>query len=756
MTKRIIIALTLVVSLIALSLGGAIFYATKILTPDKLQQYAQDAVGKSMPNATLKLSKIDLRFGLTVKAYIRDLDLTLSEAHQSIPLIKFQEAVVRIPLWSIITGGGTAVVKLQSPIINYQQFVSKDNWAIALQGKEDSVVAKDNSAVSSSDNTDKTMSVPAIVASIKLDIQLNDLLLNYQLRDKSKGSISLERFLLKQLSLVGTTAFEVRSTFNYLMKNGEQYQVSPMLIGEFSLADYIATGSINSKMQLTLQDIILGNTGLAIPTIKTNISMAMNKSGEIKADIVTTFSSSKIGSSIGISPKGVIDLSNIKLNILIADLLAIIKEKQLPISIDAGISTLSLDGQLKIDSSKIYPKLQFNLAPSFKANLDGVGASLSAHGSYIGDKLVLNSTVELLKGIIATEILANYDVNQKDLKLEKIRPFKILTKLTNIELDEAFIRGKLYGGTKPESVVTSPANATSSANSSSSPFPLLPPGTVAFELTNVKIGDQALNGKGKLTIANKSISTDFFNIAYAGGQLDLTHKTILGAKNSLSDFNISLSSFNLLGIKSFLPPFIDAVTGTFSGKIKGSVGQSVNGITYTVDTNLQARAGAIQGLKVGQFLEGYIEKLPMLKGKQFDVESEKLANYEVFKVDARLTDRVYQVKSVEFVAVNKLIEIKGSGDVFPPPTKGKSRLILNYRDSKYISRALKEATKSEILPVALTGIEFALTPDYAYTTQALLKGAGKKATEKVLDKAKEAIKANGKKEVKKLFKSFGL
>ena len=107
MTKKIIVAVAIVVSLLAVSLGGAIFYATKVLTPEKLQHYAQAAVEKSMPNATLKLANIELRFGLTIKAYVRDLELKLNEKYQSMPLLKFQEAVIRIPLWAIFTGGGT-------------------------------------------------------------------------------------------------------------------------------------------------------------------------------------------------------------------------------------------------------------------------------------------------------------------------------------------------------------------------------------------------------------------------------------------------------------------------------------------------------------------------------------------------------------------------------------------------------------------------------------------------------------------------
>lgn len=759
MTKKIIVAVAIVVSLLAVSLGGAIFYATKVLTPEKLQHYAQAAVEKSMPNATLKLANIELRFGLTIKAYVRDLELKLNEKYQSMPLLKFQEAVIRIPLWAIITGGGTAVVKLQSPIINYQQLPTKDNWSLAFEGKAQAEAipnAQSAAAKETKDKSDESIAVPAMAAAIKLDIQLNDLILNYQLRDKSKGSLLLERFVLKQLSLIGTTAFEVRSNFKYLMKNGEQYQINSMLIGEFSLADFFATGAINSKMQLTLQDIKLGNTGLVIPTIKTNLSLLMNKSGEVKSEIVTSFSSSKIVTTIGISKNGSIDISNIKMNILIADLLAIVKDKAMPFAIDAGASTLNVDGQVRIESSKIFPKIQFSLAPSLKTNIDGIAAALNAHGSYNGDKLILNSSIELLKGLIATEILANFDINQKELKIEKLKPFKIQSKLTNLELDESLIRGKLYSNSKPAlSPVASTAEVTEGSKPAAS-LPLLPPGIISLELSNVKIAEQALNGKGKITITNKSISTDFLNIAYAGGQLDLTHKTVLGAKGNNSDFALSLASFNLLGIRPFLPPFVDAVTGIFSGKVKGSVGQGRKGVSYAIDTKLQARSGAIQGLKIGQFLEGYADKLPMLKGKQFNIESEKLANYEVLNFDAKLTDHIYQIKSVEFIAINKLVELKGSGEIYPPPTKGMSKLNLTYRDSKYLSRVLKEATKSDILPVQLSGVEFALAPDYSYTTQALMKGAGKKAAEKVIDKAKEALKSNGKKEVKKLFKSFGL
>ena len=282
---------------------------------------------------------------------------------------------------------------------------------------------------------------------------------------------------------------------------------------------------------------------------------------------------------------------------------------------------------------------------------------------------------------------------------------------------------------------------------------ILPKGKVTLDLVNIKVGDRALNGKGRININNRSIVTHGINLNYSGGKCKITHKTAFSANNIATRFNLGMQSFNLLGIRPFLPPFIEAVSGFFSGTVAGRVnlGKALN---YKVTTNIRAKDGKIEGLKLGSLIEEFAGKVA--KGKAVKVPSEKLANFQEAQLKGVFTDKVYTVKKLLFVAINNIVKIKGKGKVYPPPhLKKEGKLFLTYRDSQYLSKYVSGITGSKDIPILIKGYGFDLHPDYQYTTKKLAKKAGKKALSKGKKKAKKYLKKNGKKQVKKLLKSFG-
>ncbi|MCK5883217.1 MAG: hypothetical protein KAG61_05975 [Bacteriovoracaceae bacterium] len=764
MKKKLLIALGIFALAIVLAFGGIIFYVSKVITPEEIKKFATDGIESALPAAEVKIGKIDLGFGTSVNLDISNLKLRLKSKRNGRDLLDVKSASVSIPFWAILTGGGTVDVKLFSPNINFREIGKTNNWALASKGKRKK---KSNSAPLASGKEKRSkkksvksksskLAIPALATRISLDLTLKQLGLKYRLKDGNKGVIAIDKLLVKNLGLKSSTAFELRSSIKVNIPDSGDLNLNALLIGEMRLQDLLDKDELQSILMLKLSDINYTGAKLSIPNIKTNLNATIGVSGDVSGGFETTFETSKISSDFFLKGS-VIKISKMDISLLIADLIKI-GNQSIP-DLAPGKSRLNLLGNIDLKGGRISPTLKLDLTPGMVFSANGIDTAVRLNGNYNGKKVHAIAALDMLGGTSSLDFTGHFDINSKKVDLAKLRPFIAKVKISNLNLKEQLIRNALYSKKKQAPVKkSSPAVAEKSKGESKPqqftvPQIILPKGKVTLDLVNIKVGDRALNGKGRININNRSIVTHGINLNYSGGKCKITHKTAFSANNIATRFNLGMQSFNLLGIRPFLPPFIEAVSGFFSGTVAGRVnlGKALN---YKVTTNIRAKDGKIEGLKLGSLIEEFAGKVA--KGKAVKVPSEKLANFQEAQLKGVFTDKVYTVKKLLFVAINNIVKIKGKGKVYPPPhLKKEGKLFLTYRDSQYLSKYVSGITGSKDIPILIKGYGFDLHPDYQYTTKKLAKKAGKKALSKGKKKAKKYLKKNGKKQVKKLLKSFG-
>ncbi len=769
MKKKILIALGVASLVVALAFGGVIFYISKVITPEQIKAYAKQGIESALPSAQVEIGKIDLGVGTSVILGLEQLNLNLKNRPKGGGLLQISSATVRIPFWAILTGGGTVDVKLDSPTLMYREMEGTNNWELASKGKKKEFPsslpkegAKETGPVvkKKAERSKKgKVAIPAIATRINLDLHLKQLKVKYRLKDNSEGEVALDKLLIKNLGLQSSTAFELRSSVNVDLSQTQKLSLKALLIGELHLQDLINKENLQSVLMLKLSEIKMDGTGLSIPDIKTNVSANVGLNGKISGDLTTTFESSKIHSRFDLNGNN-IALSKIDVGLLVADLLKI--SGQTISEVNPGKSKIALTGDVAIKNTKISPKLKLSLTPGMTVSSNGLSAAIKADANYDGFKAHSIVAVDMLKGSANLDLTGFFNINSKTIDLAKLKPFVANIKVSNLDLEEKLIRKFLYAkretvkeerpSAKEEKQVT--ANGAKAKPVKAAPI-ILPRGKVNLDLVNIKVANQPLNGKGAIDISTNSITTRSLVVNYSGGECKVQHKSIFNPKGINSTFKLGLQTFNLLGIRPFLPQFVEAVTGHFSGNVNGTVKMG-DTLAYNVKTNISARDGKVEGLKLGSFIDEFAGKLTFLKGKDFSVNSEKMANFQQASLRGTFTDRLYRVDSLIFIAVNKLIEIRGDGKVYPPPyLKKEGKLHFTVKGNNKFSQSVKKSTGTDKLPVLVKGHGFDLMPDYEYTVKAMGKVLAKQAVNKGKKKVNDYLKKNGKKQVKKLLKSFG-
>ena len=167
-------------------------------------------------------------------------------------MISVDQLVVKVPFWAILTGGGQVEIKLDAPQMNYQEFAEGNNWTYAMGGKKtpeelkaDEKKAEEKAQDNKDDNGSSAASALGIFGKSKINVKLSDVSVKYGLRDNSKGELKVSRFLIKGLNFESSTAFEVASTANFIMKDQSKVSFDTLAIGQFNISDLIKNGSVD-------------------------------------------------------------------------------------------------------------------------------------------------------------------------------------------------------------------------------------------------------------------------------------------------------------------------------------------------------------------------------------------------------------------------------------------------------------------------------------------------------------------------------
>lgn len=742
-SKMKVVLISLVAALV-LIVGGLFVVVSKKISPEEIKKIALGSLQSTFPNADVEIGNIDYSIGLSVKIGVDKVGIALKKGRGK--LFNVENMQVKIPIWAIITSGGSIDVKLEKPELYYKEIGQSHNWKEAMgDGPAKAEAPKTTGDAQTASTTEKNIAIPAFVSRSKLNLKLTDLLVQYELKDGGEGKITLSRFLVKNLNIATSTAFELASNIDVELSKTRKVSLETLVIGQFNLADYLKEKRLPLEVVVELKRLSVSDLPYKIPDLKTEIKTVLAANGTLSGDVVTTFLASRIGLSFALD-QAQTKLTNLSSEISLEDIFEILAMKGS--GLDHNKSKITLGGSLamkKSDGGGIVADLSVQLAPGVVVDFDGEKITTAVKASLKRGELNANVSTSLLGGVIESDFNLPLDLKKPEVDIAKLPPFLLKVKASNLNLPKEKIQKMLYakkeGGAKVEKSETKEA-APKTTVAEAKPVNL-PHGKIIFGMENVKIDNEKLTAKGDFSVGGNRFDIKSFNFKYADGSGDLTNSiTLLPASTNLV-LDFKLSSLNLRGISPFLPPMVEGVTGIFSGTVKGSVVSSPKFLKHDIAVDVTAKNGEIKGIDISEKINLVLAKVPMLKEKLGDQAVKVPSNFDNFVFQGKFKEDHYALNKILFIGAGKMVEITGNGNLYPLSTKDEGIVDLDYIDgSGKIGPLLEKNVGTKILPVRLKGIGLALMPDYAYTAGKLAKGAiATKGKEKLQDLAGKLLKS---------------
>ncbi|OUR93123.1 hypothetical protein A9Q84_21720 [Halobacteriovorax marinus] len=760
-SKKIVIIIGVLLSLFIGVFVGAYFFAKSYVTPEKVHKTALTILHKTFPKSKIVLGRTDIDFGLSVSINIE----SLSISGPKYDLASFNKLKIHLPIFSIITGGGDLTVLLNEPTLHYIETRRSNNWSLALAKTKTKTKTKGKASKKAKGTKKKltseeeiSLGLPVFLINSTVSLEIKNLLVKYRLKDKSKGSIKLEKVLFKKLGLRNSSAYEINSKLDYKLASKETVQLNALLIGQFNLSEFISKQTLEMVSVLKISNLKLPGIKNKLPEVKTEIQSVVNAKGDLNLNLSTTFlDKNNISFDLTIK-KGAINLSNLKTELLLKDLMGIaalnIK------SIDAKTSKLVLNGSLKISKKgRITPALNFSLGPNLTFVDKNFTTETTLNGSLKGKSFKAKAEAKVLDGTIVVQNAMKLDLNNPP-SATNLPASRTLINIQNLTVSEGLIQGLLYPEKDYSKNKKNTKNAEKSGKSDKKitsdkqprDLPVIPPGEITVKMSNVKIDKKPFNLQSKIILTSRAIALKKSSFSYSNGKGEVEALIKLSQSKTSGSFKFNLTNLDLEGLKPFLPKnVLKAIKGNFSGKTSGTFSSSEKSTSYDVVSNIKARNGEIEGVNIGDYLKPILNSIPKLgkkySNKEFDIDGK----FETCSMNGRFTEKLYTIKTFHFLGLNKKLDLKGNGKLSPNP-KGNSVMFVTYHDlTGKISKVLKKELGTEKLPLKLVGKGFSLKPDLDYTLKKVSKTAVKTQAKKQF---KKFMKEDGSKKLKKLFKGL--
>lgn len=727
----------LIAAVFIVLIAGVVYYASTKLNPEEIRKIAITQTEKVFPKGKASLETINISWGLNFKIELHKFAInTTSPEGAPVEMMAVDTMVVKVPLWAIITNGGVIEIQLDKPLMNYAEFPVGNNWTYAMGDKED----KKEEEKTPEEKAAAQEKAIGIFGKSKINVKLSDVAVKYSLRDNSNGQITVSRFLVKGLNFESSTAFEIASDAKFVMADKSEVSFSTIAIGEINIADLVKNGSVSSLVIVKVNNI--SKTGLEwkFPEITTNINFLLKKDGEISGKVATTFESqNKIAADFKMTKQ--IEISNINVDIILKDIGLIMG---LDRAIDLSKAKLTARGGLiYTEDKKIDADLSFSIAPGIGYSKDGIVATTSVEGSFKQKDIAVRVKTDVLSGLVETIVNGEYDPNQK-FDMKALKPFDIKVTATRLRIPEKVIQQKLWAKKDPAVAAKEEADAEAArakAAKEGKPMPGLPAANVVMNWSNISVGGEDFSGNGKIIVSSHAIAIDAMKFKFSKGTGTITQTMKLGAKSNESVFDLGIKDLNLSSFKPFLPPFIDNFTGTFSGKVNGSATMftAVRPPKYDVNVALDAKNGEIKKLNIGEFINPLLASIPMVKDQVGDKQLKLDGNFETLNMKGRFTDTTYNLASFNFIGLNKKVEITGSGTIYPVVgAANNSSMDIYFTENAKIGELLQKNVGTKVLPMRVSGPNFAMKPEIQYTLSRIAKSAvktkGVEAAQKIIDK----------------------
>lgn len=740
-----------------LLLAGAIYYASTKLNPEEIRRLTIEETSKIFPNSKVSLETIDVKLGLNFKVYLRQMRIDyLENGSNPIPMLSLNELQVKVPFWAIITGGGVVEFKLENPEITYVEFEQGNNWTKSMGESKKNEAEKSNSGKFSL----------GVFAKSKINIRLNNILLNYQLKSKTNGKIAVSKFLINGLNFESPSAFEIASNISMTDELKATTSFDLLTIGQIHLNEFVTNGNIPVDAVIKINQFNKTGLSLKVPELSTTMNFVAKKNGDIDGKFETSFENqNKVSGKFNVA--SAIELKDFNADINLKDIHTMLG---LDNSIDMSKSKLKILGQVSVDNEKkIIPQFSYEISPAVATSMEGVSIQTTSEGEYKGDEFKAKIINKVMDGVALVTINGKHNLNDK-FDLKTLRPFEIKVSANDIKLTEKFIQQKLWGK-KKENEVTPPSNNGVNANSAESSNPTLIASVVDLSWSAISVAGQDFQGKGRITTGLNNVVFENIGFKFSKGTGKLNQIVTMKKTSNDSKFSLEVSNLNLEAFKSFLPPFVENFSGEFSGKVTGNATmfKTQKPVKYDINTDLSIKKGEIKKLNISDYINPVVTSIPVVKDiYKGDKELKINGNFETLTLKGNFNESKYTLNQFNFLGIGSKVELQGSGYISPLET-GDSLLDVDFNDNTgKISQPLQKYTGTKTLPLKLSGKGFSLKPDINFTVSKLAKGALKtkgeeklkeaaqKAADKLLNgKVKEIIKSDETKEkVNKLLKGL--
>lgn len=733
------IILVSVFSVFLLLSAGAIYYASTQISNEEIRKILIVQLEKSFPQAQVELGQLEISAGFNFLLKMESLKISLDQKGIKSTLISLNDAVVSIPVWAILTGGGEVDVSINKPEIEYVVAGENSNWSLAMAQSSQSSDTKSQPDSENEQGEDASSSavysLPLFVTESSLNLRIQDILLAYKTPEMS-GDVTLSKFLVKNFNFETPTAFEVDSVLSFKMKE-DQMNFSTLIIGEINFAKFIQDQVLPMKAMIRTSKISVPGLAPGLGEIKTELDLTLVQSGDISGSVKNNWDGILADFQMNMA-QGALKISEIKFESS-PDLLFRLVNMKIP-ELASGKSLLKLGGQVNLTKDgKIIPQLDFSLSPALSYTSGEMSAQVSANGKYEKTDLEVNVQADLFSGVVTTKVTGKHDVNQP-FNMEKLGPFQTHIIANNLKVSEKFIQESLYPAPTKAAPAQQP-NAQEQAEKKtakgSAASMVLPPGRIDLALNSIYLADKELNAKGVFLLKADSLATQSFTFNYVEGEGKLTHLTELTKNEMTHQFDFSLKDFDLSGIDPFLPKFIGGTKGIFNTSVKGSA----TSLTYDMIINVDAKKGELLAMDISDQLNQMIKSIPILKDKVGDDKSFDFdGKFESLSFKAKATEKKAEFSSLKFVGINNKIDITGQGYLFLPPLTEKSEVLLNLKDrSGKVAKILQENVGDSLLPIQLAGPGLELKPQYEYTASKLAKTAFENRGKKEVERAKAKV-----------------
>lgn len=691
-----------------LLLGGVYFYVSKTLTPEKVRTVIVDLLQTEFPTAKVNVGSVNFNFSTSIEFVINTISV-----EKDGPLFTLEDAKVKIPLWAILKGGGVVEFDVVGPSFSWRQIKESNNWKNAMKATGPETSPK-------SEDTQILEVLPAFLLTSRLNIKLRDTKVFYEFNKNEKGSLIINKLLVKELGFENPAAFEIDTRLEVENEALGNSSAQILIIGETGLGRLISEKKLSILAVATVTKIKTPKLmNLAIPDLRADIKADITNNSDVNGGIKLTFKNSMASANFSQDSSGH-KLSNIIVNLLAQDALEI-SGQALP-DLAIGKAQVSILGDLSYEQNTFNQNISWQLSPAVNYTLSpGIVASVTSTGKIEGNKLAVKVEAQTLQGKISTSLAT--EIN--DFKFKEL-PIIDLDIMAN---DLVFEKNQL----------DSISNRKKSNESSAASKPFILPMNLNLKANNIKILDSIVNGTGDLTVGRKFDVASNLNLKVGSGTVAVTMKAAaLPVVTGL--VNVKMDDFPGNVVNPFLPKSLGSIDGLIDAKKTVKFKYVDELLTYQASFDSSIRNCKITKIDTAAIIQSVLGDLTKISPKFAEPISKiKIEpDFSLLRFNGTANEKTIKFKKIHVKAIEDKFEINGSGNLAQIPSLN-SELILEYKDSGgNISEFLQKEVGTSILPLRLHGPGFELAADKDYTLKKIgnlyIKNKGKDQLKKAADK----------------------